>query len=107
MSTISHWEGFYATKDFNEVNWFQSHPSPSLDLIQTSGIPKKANIIDIGAGASNLVERLLKEGFENISILDISSNALTTTQRRLGAKSKQVQWIIADVFNSRSALTMF
>ena len=97
MNTASHWESIYASKGFNEVSWFQSCPTQSIDLIYRSGIPKKSNIIDIGGGASSLVEKLLIEGFESISVLDISSNALEKPQRRLGKKSKQVQWIIGDI----------
>ena len=107
MSTASHWEDIYASKDLKKVSWFQSHPTQSLDIIHRSDIPKKANIIDVGGGASNLVEELLKEGYENISVLDISSNALTTTQSRLGERSKQVQWIIADVLTADLPLQRF
>lgn len=107
MSTASHWETIYASKDFNEVSWFQSYPAQSIDLIHRSGIPKKASIIDIGGGASSLVEELLKEGFESISVLDISSNALTKTKRRLGEKSKQVRWIIADILTVDLPLQCF
>ena len=107
MSTASHWEDIYASKNLKNVSWFQSHPTQSLNIIHRSDIPKKANIIDVGGGASNLVEELLKEGYENISVLDISSNALTTTQRRLGERSKQVQWIIADVLTADLPLQRF
>lgn len=107
MSTASHWEDIYASKNLKNVSWFQSHPTQSLNIIHRSDIPKKANIIDVGGGASNLVEELLKEGYENISVLDISSNALTTTQSRLGERSKQVQWIIADVLTVDLPLQRF
>jgi len=97
MNTSSYWENVYASKDFNEVSWFQAYPTQSLGLIQRSGISKKSNIIDIGGGTSSLVDKLVIEGFESISVLDISSNALEKSKHRLGTKSKQVQWIIGDV----------
>ena len=107
MNTASHWESIYASKNFNEVSWFQSYPTQSMDLIHRSGIPKKSNIIDIGGGASSLVKELLKERFENISVLDISSNALKKSQCRLGERSKQVQWIIADILKEDLPLQCF
>lgn len=97
MNTTSHWDSVYASKDSNEVSWFQAYPTQSIDLIQRSGIPKKSNIIDIGGGASSLVDKLVIEGFESITVLDISSNALETSKHRLGKTSKQVQWITGDV----------
>ena len=107
MDKVSHWESIYASKDFNEVSWFQSYPTQSLDLIYRSGIPKKSTIIDIGGGPSNLAEKLLIEGFESISVLDISSNALETSRARMGEKSKHVQWIIGDVLQVDMPLQLF
>ena len=107
MNTASHWESVYASKDVNEVSWFQAYPTQSIDLIQRSGIAKQSNIIDIGGGTSSLVDKLLIEGFESISVLDISSNALEISKNRLGKKSKQVQWIIGDVLKADLPLHCF
>ena len=107
MKTAPHWQNIYASKESNEVSWFQSCPTQSIDLIYKSGVAKNSNIIDIGGGASSLVEKLLIEGFESISVLDISSNALEKSQNRMGKKSKQVQWIIGDVLKVDLPLQCF
>ena len=72
----NHWETVYNTKSANEVSWTQDTPAVSLDFIHSFNLPKSAKIIDIGGGDSKLVDYLLEEGFENITVLDISSKAL-------------------------------
>lgn len=92
-----HWETVYQTKQANEVSWTQDIPQTSLDFIQSFNLPKTANIIDIGGGDSRLVDFLLKEGYENISVLDISSSALERAKARLGANAHKVKWIVSDI----------
>ncbi len=92
-----HWEKVYTTKEPNEVSWTQVVPKTSLALIHHSGIPKSASIIDVGGGDSMLVDHLLDEGFENVTVLDISSAALERAKQRLGAKALRVKWIASDV----------
>ncbi|MFM9943733.1 MAG: methyltransferase domain-containing protein, partial [Bacteroidia bacterium] len=92
-----HWEHVYATKQPNEVSWTQEVPKTSLDFIHSFNLPKTASIIDIGGGDSRLVDYLLEEGFENISVLDISEKALERAKVRLGDKAKKVKWIATDV----------
>ena len=93
----SHWETVYATKQPNEVSWTQEVPQISLDFIHSFNLSKTAKIIDIGGGDSNLVDFLLNEGFENITVLDISENALKRAQERLGQKANKVKWVVSDV----------
>lgn len=77
-----HWEKIYETKELDGVSWFQQKPSISLSLIEGSSIKKDAEIIDIGCGKSYLIDNLLKNQFSNVSILDISNNALNEVQKR-------------------------
>lgn len=93
----AHWENVYQTKGECEVSWFQESPAISLDLIQASGMKAGASIIDVGGGASRLVDALLDTGFETITVLDISEKALATSKARLGDRSAKVKWVVADV----------
>jgi 2-polyprenyl-3-methyl-5-hydroxy-6-metoxy-1,4-benzoquinol methylase len=92
-----HWENVYETKQSNEVSWTQQVPQTSLDFIHNLNIPKTASIIDIGGGESNLVDFLLAEGFQDITVLDISHKALEKAQQRLGEKASLVKWIVSDI----------
>ncbi len=92
-----HWEQVYATKQAHEVSWTQELPKTSLDFVHSFNLPKTASIIDIGGGDSKLVDYLLNEGFENISVLDISENAIERTKKRLGDKAAKVNWIVSDI----------
>lgn len=92
-----HWERIYATKQPDEVSWTQEIPAISLEFIHNARLLKSANIIDIGGGDSKLVDFLLNEGFENITVLDISEQALTRTKKRLAEKAAKVNWIVSDI----------
>ena len=89
-SRKEHWEKVYSTKQPNEVSWTQEIPKTSLDFFHSFNLPKSANIIDIGGGDSNLVDYLLNEGYENISVLDISETAINRAKQRLGEKAIKV-----------------
>jgi 2-polyprenyl-3-methyl-5-hydroxy-6-metoxy-1,4-benzoquinol methylase len=93
----THWQNVYATKAEKEVSWFQENPTPSLDMIAATGISTDAGIIDIGGGASRLVDSLLDKGFNRLAILDLSAKALDATKMRLGRRGGAVDWIVADV----------
>ena len=93
----SHWENVYTSKTSNEVSWTQEMPKTSLELILALKPKKDAAIIDIGGGDSNLVDYLLAEGFNNITILDISEKALQRAQKRLGENAKKITWIVSDI----------
>jgi 2-polyprenyl-3-methyl-5-hydroxy-6-metoxy-1,4-benzoquinol methylase len=96
-SRSAHWETVYTTKGENEVSWFQENPAPSLDLIAMARLNPDAAIIDIGGGASRLVDGLLAQGFQNVTVLDLSEAALSVAKARLGDQAKHVQWVVADV----------
>lgn len=93
----AHWEHIYDVKTPQEVSWTQEKPETSLNFIQSFSVDKTAKIIDVGGGESKLVDFLLEEGYENISVLDISANALEKAKKRLGDRAKKVNWIIADI----------
>lgn len=96
-NTKTHWEGIYSAKKATEVSWYQVHPKLSLDLIrQAANRNVSAAIIDIGGGASTLVDHLLDDGFTDVTVLDISANALLAAQARVGKRASKVTWIEAD-----------
>ena len=97
MSITEHWEKIYKEKSPLEVSWYQNKPSVSLSIVNTLPISKNDDLIDVGGGASTLVDYLIEQGFKNISVLDLSSNALTLAKQRLGEKSQQVNWQITDI----------
>lgn len=99
MSTKSkqHWENVYTTKLPHELSWTQMAPDTSLNFIHRFDLPKNAAIIDVGGGDSKLVDHLLDEGYENISVLDISETALQRAKTRLGERAAKVNWIVSDI----------
>jgi SAM-dependent methyltransferase len=103
MNGRAHWDTIYATKAPDAVSWYQAEPSVSRELIEATGSGHDARIIDVGGGASILVDHLLKDGFERLGVLDLSSVALDAAQRRLGAAGSLVQWIHADVLEYRAS----
>ncbi|HUP11791.1 MAG TPA: class I SAM-dependent methyltransferase [Niastella sp.] len=96
-NTKKYWETIYETQRPDQLSWAQELPATSLNFIHSFGLSKTASIIDIGGGDSKLVDHLLNEGFENITVLDISAKALDKTKQRLGDKAKKVNWIVSDI----------
>ena len=96
-SRQAHWEKVYTSKGENEVSWFQENPAPSLDLIASTGVTAASAIIDVGGGASRLVDALIERGFQAVTVLDLSQAALVAAKARLGKRADQVQWIVTDV----------
>lgn len=96
-SRVEHWENIYANKQPNEVSWTQDVPTTSLNFINGFNLRKDAAIIDIGGGESKLVDFLLEAGYTNLTVLDISSNALERAKKRLGEKAGDVKWIVSDI----------
>ncbi|MBN8569280.1 MAG: class I SAM-dependent methyltransferase [Ignavibacteria bacterium] len=92
-----YWDSIYTTKSSNQVSWTQEIPKTSLDFIHSFKLKKDARIIDVGGGDSKFVDFLIEEGFENVTVLDISSAALEKAKQRLGEKAKKVNWIVSDV----------
>ncbi len=93
----THWERVYSTKGETGVSWYQGEPRLSLELIRSVAPPARGRIIDVGGGASVLVDRLLDLPFEKIAVLDISETALTHAKARLGERADRVEWITADI----------
>ena len=92
-----HWAQVYRQKPPSELSWYQSAPEPSLSALQRFGPPSSSAFIDIGGGASNLVDALLERGWEDITVLDIAAPALEAAQQRLGALKDKVHWEVADI----------
>ena len=97
MDRKAHWETIYTTKAPTDVSWFQASPDLSLELIAATGAGKNARIIDVGGGASVLVDQLLDAGCIRVTVLDISATALRHAKERLGPRAERVTWIEADV----------
>jgi len=91
-----HWEQVYRDKAEDAVSWFQIHPQVSLDLIKSCTKPGDA-LIDVGGGASRLVDHLLAEGYTDLTVLDVSEAALERAGARLGKDALKVQWLVADI----------
>lgn len=94
-----HWESIYRKKELKEVSWYQERPHASWELMRFLGIKKDSAIIDIGGGDSLFVDFLLSEGFSNITVLDISGEAISRAKERLGVKAGTVRWIVSDIMN--------
>ena len=92
-----HWQKVYATRAPTEVSWYQPVPERSLALIRESGVPLDAALLDVGGGASTLVDQLLAAGYTDLTVLDISGTALAVAQNRLGAAAARVRWVEADI----------
>jgi ubiquinone/menaquinone biosynthesis C-methylase UbiE len=101
----AHWEAVYATKGETGVSWHQAEPRLSLELIRAVVPADGGRIIDVGGGASVLVDRLLDLPFERIAILDIAETALDKARRRLGDRARRVEWVAADVTEIRDVGT--
>lgn len=97
MQTKPHWETVYTTKSADEVSWYQEHSQVSLNIIKRTGVTPQGNIIDVGGGASTLVDDLFTDGFQNLTVLDVSGAALRIAQERLGNRAVNVTWIEADI----------
>jgi len=93
----NHWESVYATRNAHEVSWYQVRPDASLRLIDRLGIGPGDAVIDVGGGASSLVDHLIERGFAELTVLDISSAALAAVQARLGARAERVAWLVGDI----------
>lgn len=101
----THWQNVYATKGEAEVSWFQASPAISLEMIRAASPDRVAAIIDIGGGASRLVDALLQDGYRNVAVLDLSANALDAAKVRIGGAASTVDWIVADATTWRPAKT--
>ena len=92
-----HWETIYETKMPHEVSWTQELPKTSSEFIHSFHLDKSANIIDVGGGDSRLADCLLEEGYEHITVLDISGKVIERAKQRLGSLAEKVNWIETDI----------
>jgi len=97
VDPAAHWQRLYETRSADQVSWYEPVPERSLELIRATGIPLEAPILDVGGGASLLVDHLLASGYTDISVLDLSPAALAQARARLGPAAGQVTWIAADI----------
>lgn len=104
MQSREHWESVYSSKPTDGVSWFQAHADQSLRLIKDTGVALSGTIIDVGGGASTLVDDLLRNGYSNLTVLDLSATALSAAKARLGASSGCVDWLEADVTHADLAV---
>lgn len=102
MNKKSHWEKVFSTKQVDEVSWYQQTPQQSLDFVEQLALPKTAAIIDIGGGDSFFVDHLLQMGYSNITVLDISVEAISKAKKRLGKNAASVNWIVSDILEFKS-----
>ena len=97
MSTKTHWENVYQTRLSKELGWYKPHLQISLTWIEQLGLAPDASIIDIGGGASTLVDDLLDAGYRSLTVLDISEQAVSLVKERLGRKADLVTWLNGDI----------
>ncbi len=105
----SHWERIYRKRRPEELSWFQQKPERSLGMIEQLSLPRSAAIIDVGGGASSLVDFLLQQGWQDLTVLDISGAALQQARARLGKQAQRISWIEADItrFSSERRYTLW
>jgi trans-aconitate methyltransferase len=93
----AHWDRVYEDKGFTDVSWYQARPSRSLELIEAATADRDTPVIDIGGGASTLVDHLIDLGYGDVSVLDVSARAFAQARARLGESALRVNWIVADI----------
>ena len=104
-STPQHWDEVYGAKAEDAVSWFQQEARTSLQLLDELAAPGSASVVDVGGGASRLVDALLARGHDDVTVLDISQQGLTTARQRLGVDASRVSWVVADVTRWRPSRT--
>ena len=97
MNPQSHWDHIYRTRSATDVSWYRAHLEKSLELIESAAPHRDAHIIDVGGGESTLVDDLLRRGYRNVSVLDVSPAAIEATRSRLGEQADLVSWIVGDI----------
>jgi ubiquinone/menaquinone biosynthesis C-methylase UbiE len=107
MDRKQHWEQVYSTKATDAVSWFQEHADQSLRLIHQTGLGKGAAIIDVGGGASILVDELVAEGYTDLTVLDLSSAALAVAKQRVAKQNDAVHWMEGDITRAEFSVHRF
>ncbi len=104
---LKHWNKVYSSKNAAELGWYEDFPEQSLNLIKKCNLRIDDTIIDVGCGASLLIDNLIKEGYKSIIAVDLSENAINKLKQRLGKqKSAEIQWIIDDVSNPKTIINL-
>ena len=101
----AHWQAIYDAKPLESCSWYQPVPQTSLDFITTLNLPLDAPILDVGGGDSLVVDHLLRAGFADVTVLDISSKAIDRAKERLGEDASRVTWVVSDVTDFRPTRT--
>lgn len=101
----NHWQQVFSSKTEQEVSWYEQRPAVSIALFEQCDLAKDSPIIDVGCGDSYFLDYLMEEGFSNITALDISEEALSRAKQRLGAKAKEVTWVVSDILDYIPAQT--
>lgn len=97
MDLKLHWNKTYERAEIDKLGWYEENPEPSLRLIEHCNFDKKALILNVGAGATRLVDELLDEGYEHIIANDISASALDKLKLRLGERENKIHWVVDDL----------
>lgn len=97
MRGRSDWDGVYTRLDESKVSWFEPDPTCSLEMLDAAGVTPDLPVIDVGAGASRLVDALLGHGFSDVTALDVSNDGLARARERLGAAAGRVRWVVTDL----------
>lgn len=97
MSSATHWDLLYRGTQPDQVSWFRAHLDTSIELLLNAGLAAGSRVIDIGGGASTLVDDLVERGVRDVAVLDISAAALQVARDRLGARAGNVRWIVSDI----------
>ncbi len=107
MDLKRHWEKVYRTRQSDSVSWFQEHADLSLRMIHNTGLGKGAAIIDVGGGASTLVDDLVAEGYTDLTVLDLSSTAIAVAKQRLGRHADAIHWMEGDITRAEFQIHRF
>lgn len=102
-----HWQKVYQTRSANSVSWYRPHLDVSIELLEQAGLSRQSRLIDVGGGASSLVDDLLSRGLKGVTVLDISSEALAMAKARLGAHALEVTWLVGDVLDAALSSSSF
>ena len=97
MDGEQHWDRVYRRKAPEAVSWYRPHLERSLAFIEQAGLDRDAGILDVGDGASTLVDDLLDRGYRDLTVLDISATAIDHAKTRLGARAAAVTWLVGDI----------
>ncbi|MBS3913061.1 MAG: class I SAM-dependent methyltransferase [Bacteroidetes bacterium] len=99
-----HWENIYTTKTPEQVSWTQEMPETSIAFLEALQLPKDASILDVGGGDSKFADYLLKKGFTNISVLDISEKSIERAKNRLGNEANKIHWINSNILDFQPSI---